>query len=226
MTKDTTLSQDDLIHYFEQNPGTLIKINDALDKQTASFIEHRIKSLKNKNLKLEGSKKELMIIAQENTSLFQNIIKLAILMSRQHSVNGCIVATQGLLMENNKITNIRFYLKDKYASLITPNKALSSIDFNHQKHRLIKELSLKNTPFCGDLNNEKINDLFPEINEEIHSIAGIPIKDKKTMGIILLGSGIKHFFNPSQSTDYLSAIGQILSANLERLSNGLKQVAD
>jgi uncharacterized protein YigA (DUF484 family) len=218
MTKKITTIYDDLIYYFEHNLEMLMKVNDALEKDTTSFVKHRIKSLEAKLLNLETSKKELISIAQENTILFSNTIGLATSLSVKDNYGACFSLTKSLLRENNKFSSIIFYVDSTYVSSLDGSELFISLDFTNQKNALIKDLSSKPEPFCGALNNEKTNILFSDDYENIKSIAAIPIKFNCMIGVILIGSKTKHFFNPSQNTDYLKAIGQILSANLERLS--------
>jgi uncharacterized protein len=218
MTEQLSLTYAGLILYFEKDPEMLVKVNDALEKDTTSFVKHRIKSLEAKLITLDTSRRELVSIAKENTVLFNNTIRLATSLSIMCTYGDCFTITKNLLSENNKFSSIIFYVNSTYVSAVDRSKLFISLDFTNQKNALIKDLSLKSGPFCGALNAEKTKILFSDNYQDIKSIAAIPIKFNSLIGVILIGSKTKHFFNPSQNTDYLKAIGQILSANLERLS--------
>ena len=74
-------------------------------------------------------------------------------------------------------------------------------------------LEQKNT-VCGRGTEEQKNYLFADEAAEIESIAVIPLVSGANLGLIGLGSRSPARFKSSMGTDFLSQIGELVSASI------------
>jgi uncharacterized protein YigA (DUF484 family) len=217
------MSFKDILDYFIENPKKLEELNQQLEAPQSDFVKHRFKVYEEKIALIEHEKLELVKIASENSNLFQRAISYGALISITRNLSEIIAITDQVLTKNPLVNHSVYYIEDTIQFNPQEPSNRHVIGFNAKTSPLVFELANKKTPFCGEFNEAKIIALFSMLEakqaKQIKSIATIPLRHESSVGTIILGSETKHFFNPSQNTDYLQAIGTLFTANVIRLSH-------
>lgn len=198
------------------NPNFLVKNPELLshielqygEQETFSLVERQVKTLRDKNAKLQGQQIEMLQIAHANEEL--------LIQCNQFMLD--LVECESLTALSSKIINL---LKSQFgldgAALILvgdyehcpPAQVFKSADD-------IKELLScqfpDNQPLCGRLGLTSREALFGELSYNYQSCALIPLGKECSQGLLALASKDVERFDPEMGTLFIELIAKYVSA--------------
>lgn len=206
--------------FFERHPQALIKLELSHASGSAvSLVERQVAVLRDRNSELEARLKELIAVAKNNDTLVRKMHELALtLISTQHAAD-CIQELE---------TGLRTQFSADRAALVlfrqpaVDPEQLARFQFLH----IVERDDPKLVPFstflstararCGQMRDSQREVLFSDDDENIGSVAMVPLGDDCDQGFLVIANADPDHFHPGKSLDFLERIGQLVSVALSR----------
>ena len=177
------------------------------------MIERRVGVLRDKLSASEKRLRELMDIARDNERLAESRHRLAINLLGAHDLEDVVSIVLDELGNElgadfaviRLITDDNDWLNDKpelFVAVDTPELNMFSTMLDNRK------------PLCGRCTREQNDFLFRDDADEIGSAAVIPLVAGARLGLLGLGGKDEHRFSIAMGTEFLSQIGELVSAAL------------
>lgn len=218
------LNEKDVEDFLRQNPDFFInhpqlvselKVPHPNTGSAVSLIEHQVELLRQQNTKTQRRLDELVQIARENDRLSKNIHLLTLeLMSSRNLIDVFSVLNEGLRKDfSADAICIRILAQPKSAKLADRKEFASNAD-ELAKHfgRQIKE----GKAICGRAKTEQKKILFDEQGDKVASLAFIPLKFEKSVGLLAIGSFDEKRFHSGMGTLFLHQLGKVTSKTISR----------
>lgn len=219
-----TLSEEDVAKYlnshlgfFDEHPGLLmdLKLSHHPGSDAVSLVERQVDVLRQSNTKLKQQFKELVAVAKDNHVVLEKIHQLAVNLIESKSSMERIKLIEASLKKN--------FLADRAVLIIFSsgaNHSLSDngftriIDRGDKSLTTFKSFLSSNRPRCGQLQDEQKIFAFEDDASEINSVALIPLGEPEMCGFLIIGSTDSDHFNPGKGMDFLSRLGELVTAAL------------
>lgn len=178
-----------------------------------SLIERQVAALRSQLQEQEKRMLELMDVARDNERLSDIRHRLAVDLFSAHDT-GDVVSTvldtfKTELSADHAV--VKLFSKDK--ELIEQSAGLFN-DVDDEALTAFKTMLQHKNTVCGRSTTEQKEYLFAEKADEIKSVAIVPLVAGANLGLIGLGATDAKRFNSSMGTDFLSQIGELVSASL------------
>lgn len=205
--------------FFDRHANLLSNLELSHESGTAiSLIERQVFVLRNKNQRLESKLFELVSLARENEKLSRNILQLVVNLLWSDDLESLL---------SSVVDAMRHEFQVDYASvhLVTDDQSLCEefpqwyIHKDNEQYQSIREAVEADKPLCGRLKKDQIASMFVEKHAEIESAALIPLVSGANIGFIGLGGQDADRFNPSMATNFLTQIGELVSAAIGTYQN-------
>jgi len=181
--------------------------------QAVSLIERQVSVLRQQTQTQDKRLCELMNVARDNERLANSRHSLALNLLAAHDLND-VVSTVLDVLSNELSADyavIKLFSEDK--NRIEQSSGLFVGAGDEALTAFKTMLEQKNT-VCGKAITEQKTFLFEENADNIKSVAVIPLVAGANLGLIGLGAKDVERFKPSMGTDFLSQIGDLISASL------------
>jgi uncharacterized protein YigA (DUF484 family) len=207
--------------FFEQHASLLTKLRLPHDRgpATVSLVERQVQVLRDKNQLLENKVREFVDVARSNDALSAKIHRLACRLIRARGAMQVVDALEAGLRED--------FGANEWILVLTRKDApqLARLESRHLRvsAREASELKTFETffesgrPRCGQIRDSHRDYLFGPGATGIGSAALIPLGPSATYGLLAIGSHDAERFHPTMSTDYLTEIGELVSAAVGEL---------
>lgn len=205
--------------FFERHGALLaqLKLPHSTGGQAVSLIERQVSVLRQRNDKLESQLRDLVEVARGNDDLADKIHQLALLLMGAGDRTRIIaLLEEQLRMEFNADRSV----------LVLFDAGEGEPDVVGQFLRLAERDAEALGPFrsflegaavrCGTIRDAQRDFLFGADNCEIGSIALIPLGKHCDSGFLTIGSRNADHFHPGVSIDFLSRLGELVTAALAR----------
>lgn len=206
--------------FFERHASLLsqLRLPHATGAGAVSLVERQVSVLRQKDLKLERQLKELLAVARENDLLAAKIHRL----STELLSAASLADTVGVIEEA-----MRAGFNADHAVLVLFADPASVTDVDGGRFfRALKrdDGSLKpfgtflasSAPRCGNARDAQLEFLFHGDADEIGSVALVPLGKECQVGFLAVGSVDSKRFHPGMSIDFLSRVGELVTAALSR----------
>jgi uncharacterized protein YigA (DUF484 family) len=214
-------SELQLIHLLKENPDILQRHPELLgvlevphqSGAAESLIERQVGVLRQNLRASESRLRELMDIARDNERLAKSRQRIAVNLLGARDLEDVVSIVLDELKNELKADFARVRLlsdnaelAEKHPDLFISNKAPELNAFSTMmKHR---------NPVCGRCSEEQTKFLFGDEAEAISSAAVIPLVAGADLGMLGLGGSDSGRFQSSMGTEFLSQIGDLVSAAL------------
>lgn len=212
------MQQDDVKDYlknnpefFEQNASFLadIKLASPHGSGTISLAERQQLAQRDKIDALKSNFAELVLNAKENDAIANKMHALNIELHKAKNFDAVEQIISDLLPEHFSLSDTCLRL---WASpLDAANNA--NLVFSTVSDDAKSWVNALSQPYCGKLPAIATEDWFLDTAA---SIALVPLRLEQNIGFLALASDDKNHFYAEMGTDFLSKIGEILSAALSR----------
>lgn len=178
-----------------------------------SLIERQVAALRSQLQAQEKRMLELMDVARDNERLAETRHRLAVDLLSAHDTEDVI----SIVLDTFKAELSADYAVVKLFSNDEESIEQSSglfVDGDDEALSAFKTMLQHKNTVCGRSTAEQKEYLFGEKAEEIKSAAVIPLIAGANLGLIGLGANDASRFNSSMGTDFLTQIGELVSASL------------
>lgn len=178
-----------------------------------SLIERQVAVLRQQIQSQENRLCELMDVARDNESLAETCHRLAVDLLSTHDVDDVVSIVLDTFKTELSADYAVVKLFSEDADLIEQSAGLF-VDANDDALNAFKTMLQHKNTVCGKSTDEQKVYLFDDNAENIKSVAIIPLIAGANLGLIGLGADNAQRFNPSMGTDFLSQVGELISASL------------
>lgn len=202
--------------FFERHAGVLTRLRVPHERggQTISLVERQVQALRDKNQQLEAKLHEFVSIAQANDALSSKIHRLSCRLVGAHGAAQVLEALEASLREDFGASHwVMVCLRSdvpELSRLIT--RHLRLIDRGAGELKPFETFFEANKPRCGQIRDTQREYLFGNDAPEIGSAALVPLGMGAEYGLLAIGSNETERFQSSMSTDFLTRIGELVSA--------------
>jgi len=181
--------------------------------QAVSLIERQVSILRQKIQVQDRRLHELMNVARDNQRLAQSRHGLALSLLAAHDLDDVISTVLDVLSHELAADHavIKLFSDDK--NRIEHSSGLF-VDANEAALTAFKTMLEQKNTICGKAITEQKTFLFADNADNIKSLAVIPLVAGANLGLIGLGANDVERFTSSMGTDFLSRIGELISASL------------
>lgn len=211
--------------FFEEYADMLseIKIPQPYDGRAISISERQISTLREKNKLLQEKLHELINIGENNDTIGEKMHRLAVSLLEFNSVEELLHGLNYNLCEDFSIPHVvmrLWYLNDIKNSQKRP-------EFSSVSKTVKTSVESMRKPYCGPQVSDEIKPWFGQDAKYLQSFSIIPLRRKRTIGLLVMGSPDAERFYPDMGTLYLERLGELVSSALARLERiDLEQLAD
>ena len=228
LNKETTTEREQqlatdlqLIGLIRDNPDILTRHPELLavlevvhqSGGAVSLIERQVGVLRQQIQSQENRLCELMDVARDNESLADTCHRLAVDLLATHDVDDVISIVLDTFKTELSADYAVVKLFSEDADLIEQSVGLF-VDANDDALNAFKTMLQHKNTVCGKSTDEQKVYLFDDKAEDIKSVAIIPLVAGANLGLIGLGADNAQRFKPSMGTDFLSQVGELISASL------------
>ena len=220
-TEAPKLSEDQVLDYLENNPDFFNRNEDALSRvvlqhnsgDAASIIERQIKTLRNRNQKIDTQMSEMISVAKLNEEIFSKIRALCTSMID--------IETWQQLNESLATHFLTNFKADYILCNIEESSSILSLDhIKFEEIRIGESFKTGTEPLCLQLREEEMHDLFGSIHKKgqrTESVLIIPFGSRDRKGFLSVGSKDPLRFNSNMETMFATFISSLLSRVVHRL---------
>jgi hypothetical protein len=201
--------------FFDRHPGVLntLRLSHRTGGPAVSLVERQVSVLRDKNLKLERTLKDLVDVARANDAIAARVHRLAMRL---------LAAADRPAVIDVLEEELRLSFGADQAVLVLFGSATGSIDSDFLRVVARDDAALgpfrtflqSATPRCGQLRDSQRDFLFGPGNVGIGSVALVPLGDQAATGFLAIGSRDADHFHPGKSSDFLVRIGELVASAL------------
>lgn len=178
-----------------------------------SLIERQVAVLRQQIKTQENRLCELMDVARDNERLSEICHRLAVDLLSTHDVDDVVSIVLDTFKSELSADHAVVKLFSEDAELVEQSAGLF-VDANDEALNAFKTMLQHKNTVCGKSTKEQKTYLFDDKAEKIKSLAIIPLISGANLGLIGLGAEDAQRFKPSMGTDFLSQVGELISASL------------
>ena len=206
--------------FFERHASLLSRLRLPHDTGSGavSLVERQVSVLRQKDLKLERQLKDLLVVARENDVLAAKIHELSTQLLAATSLPDTIAVIEEAMRAG-------FNADQAVLVLFADPDSLNALDAG-RFFRAIKrdDASMKpfgtflasSAPRCGAARDAQLEFLFHGDADEVGSVALVPLGKECQVGFLAIGSVDRDHFHPGMSIDFLTRVGELVTAALSR----------
>lgn len=226
------MKPEDVAQFLQENPQFFetyadmlseIKIPQPYDGRAISISERQISALREKNRLLQEKLHELINIGENNDTIGEKMHRLAVSLLEFNSVEELLHGLNYNLCEDFSIPHVvmrLWYLNDIKSNLKRP-------EFSSVSKAVKISVESMRKPHCGAQISDDIKPWFGQDAKYLQSFSIIPLRRKRTIGLLVMGSPDAERFFPEMGTLYLERLGELVSSALARLERiDLEQMID
>ena len=181
--------------------------------KAVSLIERQVAVLRQKTKTQDERLRELMDVARDNERLAKSRHNLAINLLAAHDLDDVISTVLDVL--GNELSAdyavIKLFSEDEQRIECAPDLF---VDAGDKGLTAFKTMLEQKNIVCGKSTSEQKTFLFKDNVEDVQSAAIIPLISGANLGLIGLGAKKVERFSSAMGTDFLSQIGELISASL------------
>ena len=178
-----------------------------------SLIERQVAVLRQQVQTQENRLRELMDVARDNERLAETCHRLAVDLLSTHDVDDVVSIVLDTFKAELSADHAVVKLFSEDTDLIEQSSGLF-VDANDEALNAFKTMLQHKNTVCGKSTKEQKAYLFDDKAEKIKSVAIIPLIAGANLGLIGLGADNAQRFKSSMGTDFLSQVGELISASL------------
>jgi uncharacterized protein len=215
-----TFNDEEIARYLRDNPGFFeqygalladIQVPHPHSGDAIPITERQIVALREKNRMLQEKLSELIRLGEENGVLIEKMHRLAVALLVSRRLDALLNTFEFHLREDFAVPHLGLRVWNVPGGYtILPQFARTSGDMHQLADSLID-------PYCGHHVVDEIKSWFGEEAIRFRSFALVALRAKRsTIGLLVLASEDPQRFYAGMGTVYLTQLGELLSAGLER----------
>ncbi|MBI79104.1 MAG: DUF484 family protein [Pseudomonadota bacterium] len=215
------ISLEDIVIYLEKHPNFFyenphileqVNLNHNQPKGSISLIEHQVSLLRDQNANYKNKLADLISIGKKNDLFIKKIQKLYFNQLKTNNLSERLELINSFLHNDFSIASSVLMISDDLRKKNLTTKSNKFIKYFNREDKKLDYFSKfidLGSPKCGEIKAEHATYLFGS-DPIIRSAALIPVGDQIMLGFLAIGSMEKDYFNPNQSVDILSGLGDLI----------------
>lgn len=214
------IAVDDVIAYLKANPEFFLHHPDAIEglvlssapAGTISLAQRQNARLQAKISQLQEQLHTLIDNARQNTELQARVHDLCLKLIDSPNLAALLplLLTELKQQFNADEISLRLFYNESAHDLPDTSDNIVQCHIDDESLKVFDKVLGKQEPVCGRLSNAQKAVLFGEIQEEVASIACLPIGHEPCCGLLAIASYDEDRFHANMATDYLAFLGEIL----------------
>jgi uncharacterized protein YigA (DUF484 family) len=205
--------------FFERNARLLGSLRLPHESGSAvSLVERQVSVLRQKEIRLEQKLKELIGVARDNDLLAAKIHHFALQLVASEDLAGTITAIEEAMrsgFDADHAVLVLFGNPDEFED-IDAGRFFRALPREDESLGSFATFLGGSGPRCGQVRDAQRDFLFRDAADEVGSVALVPLGQKASIGFLAIGSVDGDRFHPGMSIDFLTRIGDLVSAALRR----------
>lgn len=210
------LNAADVAQYLQDHPGFFDDYADLLAEvyvphphagHAISLVERQMLTLREKKRLLETKLGQLLEFGDENDKISDKAHRISVALLRTPSEEATINTFLFHIAENFGVPHgvVRIWGAEGDSPEHAPvSEALRAFTLDLQH------------PYCGAHVSPEVLEWFGETGAQLKSFAQVPLRHGETLGLLVMASEDAHRFYTDMGTLYLSRLGELLAAALQR----------
>ena len=204
--------------FFNHNSDLLPKLHIPHETGGAiSLIEKQVSVFRHKCTALEDKLGELITVARENEQLHRRLHVLIQEVISADSIDELMSLTSDTLIRNFRADDAKFYLIDEKSGKRHEEQPERFLRYDEPALSHFEKNFSSGQTVCCIPSDEQKKFLFGE-NAKVGSIAVIPLKHKRDLGLIVLSSVDARRFGSNKGVMFLTELGEVLSRRIATLT--------
>jgi len=211
----------EIISLLRENPDILERRPELLgvlelshqSGSAVSLIERQVAVLRQQAQAREDRLCELMSVARDNQRLAESRHRLALNLFAAHDLDDVVSIVLDALSNELSADHAVIKLFSEDEKRIEQSAGLF-VDSGDEALTAFKTMLQHKNTICGKATAEQKTFFFEDSADSIKSVAIIPLVAGANLGLIGLGANDIERFKPSMGTDFLSQLGDLISASL------------
>ncbi len=217
---NNTLNEADIASYLHHHPDFFQRHTQFLEQQhiphqnidgATSLIERQVAVLREKNNHLEAQLNGLLRTARSNEQIMIRLQHLTLELLRADNLDEMISICQDVLNTDFNADYVAIRLIKKSKKTAKDQGNLHFISSSNASLRQFENLFITGKPICGKLPIRQQKFLFSKHLDDVKSVALLPLKTNKNIGILALGSADKDRFHSGMGTVFISHLADLIS---------------
>lgn len=215
---DVPMDEALLADYLKTHPDFFLRHEHLLETMkvphqsgpAVSLIEKQVSVLRTQKQHLEEQLNGLIQAARNNEQIVSHIQHFTLEMIYTHSLEDVITAC---------LENMNNHFKADFVGMRVLVGDKNSVHFLSGKEgsmRSFTQLFKNRKPICGRITDKQCGYLFGKYKNEVKSAVLIPLQNTRNLGIVALGSKDERRFHPGMGTLFLSYMGELITASIDR----------
>jgi len=183
-----------------------------------SLVERQLNIYREKHNQLDQHMHDMLTIARDNDRLFEKTRRLVLDLLDVQSLDDVFLSLENSILydfELNACSLLAFGISDDQPREHSPNSYMRIVLQSELPETLARWIA-SGQPYCGILDDDLKEYLFPQGSEKIKSAAVTPIRRGHDLGIFAIGSEYDDRFSAGMGTMFLNYISDVLAQVLPR----------
>jgi hypothetical protein len=220
------LSEEAVAYYLQAHPEfferhghllTHLRLPHQTGGSAISLVERQVEILRQRNRKIERKLHELVEVARLNDKLAGKILGLARELVGSRPAESVLNVIESSLREDFGADESIIVLFDAVGAdtaAVPKRRFLRRAPRNAPVLQPFETFLAANRPRCGQIRDAQRDFLFGKDNDEIGSVAMVPLGEGASLGLLAIGSRDAERFHPAMSMDFLAHIGELVGQAL------------
>lgn len=214
------LTRDQVADYLRANPDFFVDQDELLRSLTLphdsgraiSLVERQVHLFREQRDTLRHELVELVSIARHNDRLFEKSKRLLMQVIEAKTLNGMAAAIDDSIRGDFGLdaATVLLFSDEESPAQAQAEGALHIVD-SHEAQERLGALLEGDRAVCGQFRESERQFLFPGRDEQIASVALVPLRHEGLVGVFAVGSCEPGYFDQSMGSLFLSYISDTLS---------------
>lgn len=206
--------------FFEQHPSLLsrLRLPHATGDGAVSLIERQVSVLRQKDLKLERQLKDLLAVARDNDVLAAKIHELSTRLLAAATLNDTISVIEEAMRAGFSADHavLVLFADPGSAGDVDAGRFFRALSRDDAGLKPFATFLASSNPRCGSARDAQLEFLFHSDAGDVGSVALVPLGKECEVGFLAIGSADSKRFHPGMSIDFLTRVGDLVTAALSR----------
>lgn len=213
------LQAEDVAHYLKSNPQFFEEYADLLAQiyvphphggRTVSITERQIFTLRERGKQLESKLAEMIRYGEDNDAIGDKVHRLALALTAAEDFPAVMREIYRHLSEDFAVPHVVVRLWGEQAMY-------EGIEFASVSEQVRAQAANLTHPYCGPAAGHEVLTCFGAADTQVRSLALVALqRDTAAVGLLALGSEDAQRFYPEMGTLFLTRVGELISAALQR----------
>lgn len=221
-----TPSIDDatVAEYLREHPDFLLRHPSVLaaieaphhpgEDNVSSLVERQVAVLHERNARLEERLADLLRTARENERVGARLLALGRGLLEADSLDAVLATVRETLLTEFAADEVAWRLIDAEDGARAAEHPERFVRADEPAMRVFDQLLQQGEPVCGDVPTAQQRALFGEAAAHLGSVALVPLRTGRALGVVGLGSSDPNHFRADMGTLFLGQLGELVSAGL------------